>query len=264
MQTGNQLRHLFVTILCDCSPADPTALWDTFWPYICDDLKHQLECINFPDPSEAQVQDYGLYLIYQLLTRSGKDPHCCWPTMPQIVGDWGVIFGNRLIAEQRLYNLEEQAQKVAESIANLNPDQHTAFEKITTAVTTKTGQIFFLHGSGGTGKTYLYNTLCYHLHSQGKIVLCVASSGIAALLLKGGRTAHSCFKIPIPCHESTICNISKNSHLAELIHMTDLVIWDEAPMQHRHIFETVDHSCYGSGDMSDLTTYRCSTAPSLS
>ena len=73
-------------------------------------------------------------------------------------------------------------------------------------------------------------------------MLCVASSGIAALLLKGGRTAHSCFKIPIPCHEASICNFSKTSDLAKLIQKTDLVIWDKAPMQHRHNMEAVDRS----------------------
>ena len=71
------------------------------------------------------------------------------------------------------------------------------------------GEIFFLHGAGGTGKTFLYNTLCYHLRSQDKIVLCVASSGIDSLLLQGGCTAHSCFKIPIPFYESSVCNILK-------------------------------------------------------
>ena len=30
--------------------------------------------------------------------------------------------------------------------------------------------------------------------------------------------------------------------MGKLIHKTDLVIWDEAPMQHRHNMETVDHS----------------------
>ena len=70
----------------------------------------------------------------------------------------------------------------------------------------------------------------------------VAPSGIAALLLKGGHTAHSCFRIPIPCYESSICSIIKNSEQADLIHMTNLVIWDEAPMQHRHVIETVDHT----------------------
>ena len=33
--------------------------------------------------------------------------------------------------------------------------------------------------------------------AQGKIALCVASSGTASLLLEGGRTAHSTFKIPL-------------------------------------------------------------------
>jgi hypothetical protein len=63
-------------------------------------------------------------------------------------------------------------------------------------------------------------------------VLCIAPSGIAALLLKGGHTAHSCFRISIPYHESSIYSIVKNSKQADLIHMTDLVIWNEAPMQH--------------------------------
>jgi hypothetical protein len=66
-------------------------------------------------------------------------------------------------------------------------------------------------------------------------VLCIAPSGIAALLLKGGHTVHSCFRISIPCHESSICSIVKNSKQADLIRMTNLVIWDETPMQHRHM-----------------------------
>ena len=106
----------------------------------------------------------------------------------------------------------------------------------------KTGQSFFLHGPGGTGKTYVYNTLCHYLRGQGKIVLCAASSGIAALLLIGGRTAHSFFKIPIKIHESSTCCIGKHTDLAELICITDLVIWDEAPMLHCHIHEAVDHT----------------------
>ena len=247
MQTGHQLRHLFVTILKDCLPADPRALWDTFWHHICDDLRHQLRVHVFQnrdmDPSEAQIQDYGLYLIDQLLSHSGKRL-ADWPDMPQVVDNWDAHIAdqNPLIAEQREYGLEEQAGLAAQSIASLNPDQQSAFDRITSAITNSTGETFFLHGPGGTGKTYLYNTLCYSLRSQNKIVLCVASSGIAALLLKGGRTAHSRFKIPVPCNEATFCTIPKTSHLARLISQTDLVIWDEAPMQHRHIMETVDRS----------------------
>src|SRR5487761_412025 len=242
MATGCQLHHLFVTILRDCTPTNPGALWEKFCANICDDLGHQLSTLHIQEnPSSAEIEDYGLYLIDQLLSPSEKHLKD-FQGMPEVTGDWEANFRNRLIAEQQHYDVGEQAQLAAECIAKLNPDQQTAFDKITSAITTKSGEIFFLHGAGGTGKTFLYNTLCYHLRSQNKIALCVASSGIAALLLKGGRTAHSCFKIPIPCHESSVCNIPKTSHLAELICKTDLVIWDEAPMQHRHNMEAVDRT----------------------
>ena len=160
--------------------------------------------------------------------------------LPQM--DWNVVVGNRLIAAQRSYNMDEQTQLATQRIPTLNNGQRAAFEAIVTAVETRSGKPFFLHGPGGTGKTYVYNTLCYFLRGQGKIVLCVASSGIAALLLMGGRTSHSTFKIPIDPHESSVCAIPRHSELAEFIRATDLVIWDEAPMQHRHIHEAVDRS----------------------
>lgn len=76
-----------------------------------------------------------------------------------------------------------------------------------------------------------YNAICHKLRGEGKIVLCVASSGIAALLLQDGQTAHSCFKIPIDVHEESVCNIKKSTIQADLLKETDLIIWDEAPMQ---------------------------------
>ncbi|GJW09133.1 ATP-dependent DNA helicase PIF1-like protein [Tanacetum coccineum] len=58
-------------------------------------------------------------------------------------------------------------------------------------VNNKKGGIFFVYGYGGNGKTYIYKTTSVALCSQGEIALNVASSGIAALLFEGGRTAHS-------------------------------------------------------------------------
>ncbi|KAG2048688.1 hypothetical protein BDR06DRAFT_866780, partial [Suillus hirtellus] len=62
------------------------------------------------------------------------------------------------------------------------------------------------------------------LRAEGKIVLCVASSGIASLLLPGGCTAYSQFKIPIPIHEDSSCNIKKGDILHELLKATSLII----------------------------------------
>ena len=75
---------------------------------------------------------------------------------------------------------------------------------------------------------------------MGKIALPVASSGVAALLLDGGRTAHSRFDIPLDVSPDSACHVSYQSRKAELFRRTDLIVWDEAVMQHNDCFYAVD------------------------
>ena len=70
----------------------------------------------------------------------------------------------------------------------------------------------------------------------------MASSGVASLLLPGGRTAHSRFKIPFNLHKDSTCPISHGSELALLLQNTNLIIWDEAPMMNQYAFEAVDRT----------------------
>ena len=102
----------------------------------------------------------------------------------------------------------------------------------------------FLNAPGGTGKTFLLNLLLAEVRYRGKIALAVASSGIAATLLDGGRTAHSRFKIPIGINssETPSCHIQKNSDLAALLRQTTLIVWDEATMHHRKGYEALDRT----------------------
>ena len=100
--------------------------------------------------------------------------------------------------------------------------------------------MFFLYGFGGTGKTFMWETLASALRSKQEIVLTVASSGISYLLLLGGRNAHSKFKIPDPTIDNLVCNIHKGSDHAELLKLAKLIIWDEAPMANKHCFEVLD------------------------
>ena len=63
-------------------------------------------------------------------------------------------------------------------------------------------KVFILSSPGGYGKTFLFKVISAKIRSEGGIVLNVASTGLAAQNLVGGRTAHSRFKIPIPISET--------------------------------------------------------------
>lgn len=107
----------------------------------------------------------------------------------------------------------------------------------------RAGRIFFLNGPGGTGKTFVYNTVCHQVRSKGWVALCVASSGIAVLLLQGGCTARLMFKIPVEgLTNASTCSIPKESLWVGLCHITRLLVWDEITMQHWLGPEAVDHT----------------------
>ena len=162
--------------------------------------------------------------------------------MPQPIGNWNAIVGNRLLFEHQKLQNEAQQSDAQSNVDRLNDAQHVAYAEITSSVFQDIGTTFFLSGGAGTGKTFLYNTIATKLRSLGHIVVTVASSGIASLLLMGGRTAHSTFCIPLNVLENSICGFTKQSMHAELFRKTKLIIWDEVPMQHRHCVEAVDHT----------------------
>ncbi|RYQ89136.1 uncharacterized protein LOC107615171 [Arachis ipaensis] len=110
-------------------------------------------------------------------------------------------------------NFDLQALKIylTDNLAKMNRDQKIAFETIIHAVDNNAEGFFFVYGYGGTGKTYLYNTLSDVIRSNRGIVLNVASNGIASLLLPNGRTAHSRFKIPLDLNEDFVCCIKQVS-----------------------------------------------------
>ena len=92
---------------------------------------------------------------------------------------------------------EDELDAVLSNIELLNPEQEYVFNQIKDAFESSRGGIIFIDAPGGTGKTFLSGIILAFVRRRGKIALAVASSGIAATLLQGGRTAHVVFKIPI-------------------------------------------------------------------
>lgn len=143
--------------------------------------------------------------------------------------------------ERQMYDRAAEAQYLHAHQGLLNDDQRAAFDAVDTALSaaprevcihlwqTSTmcasnlcgttsaimmwtlcmqGKAFFIDGPGGTGKTFFYSVLLARVRAEGQIALPVASSGIAALLLAGGKTAHSRLKIPVNIDEYSTCRLA--------------------------------------------------------
>ncbi|GJR41658.1 ATP-dependent DNA helicase PIF1-like protein [Tanacetum coccineum] len=147
---------------------------------------------------------------------------------------------NRLIKETLAFDMNKSKTEHQQLHVLLNPEQRLIYEQVLHSVYNQEGQFYFLYGPGGTGKTFLYKTIMARLRSERMIVLAVASSGIASLLLPGGRMTHSRFVIPLELMENNTCRIKQNTHLAELMQQVQLIIWDEAPMTQKYAFEALD------------------------
>ena len=238
-RTGTSLRSLFLSVLRECSPAQPDQLWICFKAVICEDLQRSLTRQGLVTPSIELAQDYSLYLLQNEL---GIDTNKTLADLglPNPTNDWTQLLGNDFLRQHASYDPQLELQALLNCLCLLNHEQRFAFNTILDNVLANNAPIFFVEGAAGAGKTFLYNALCHALHSQEKVVLCVASSGIAALLLPGGRTAHSCFKIPIETEIHSVCSLTKHSAFATFIKAVSLIIWDECSMQHRFAFEAVD------------------------
>ncbi|XP_071718522.1 uncharacterized protein [Rutidosis leptorrhynchoides] len=137
---------------------------------------------------------------------------------------------NMLIQDEISYDIDALKAEYQKLKSTMTNEQIYVYDTVVHALDKDVGGVFFVYGYGGTGKTFVWKTLAAAVRSRGDIVINVASSGIATLLLTGGRTAHSRFKIPINVQEDSFCSIKKDSELATLLNKAKLIIWDEALM----------------------------------
>ncbi|KAI5425394.1 hypothetical protein KIW84_031265 [Lathyrus oleraceus] len=143
------------------------------------------------------------------------------PSLPPNTIDRGAV--PSIIQEELAVDIPNED---IEFVAKLNNDQMIAFNTIMNVIVQKHSGVFFVDGPGGIGKIFLYRTLMASLISRGEIILATESSGIAAKLLPGGRTAHSRFKILIDIQPSSICGIQKQKDLENLVRVDAAIIWD--------------------------------------
>ncbi|XP_020094143.1 uncharacterized protein LOC109714116 [Ananas comosus] len=192
------LRQLFVSIIMFCEVSDPTKLFNDFWKLMADNITYRLKEVlrisSLKIPQE-ELQNYVLYELEVLFNKNGSSLSQFKLPIPNrlLIED----IGNRLLREEMDYDTDALRNEHETLYNGLNTEQLAVYRSVLASVYENKGGVFFVYGHGGTGKTYLWQTIIAKLRSEAEIVLAVASSGIASLLLPGGRTAHSRFKIPI-------------------------------------------------------------------
>ncbi|KAF8102818.1 hypothetical protein N665_0193s0002 [Sinapis alba] len=137
---------------------------------------------------------------------------------------------NTMLRQELSYDIQQETETHKELFEAMNQDQRSVYDAMLESVDSQSGQLFFVYGAGEL------------LRSSSKVFIPVASSGIAALLLPGGRTTHSRFKLPLTLSDLSMCNIPRSSMLASLIAKSDLIIWDEGPMAHHTVLASINKS----------------------
>ena len=240
----HQIRALFAVILQFCQPTDPSERFEEFKGHMAEDFVY--DQIKSGKRTKADVDMKWIYNV--VLINIDKE-----------LGQMGGALSNfqempqpkEITPEERLartfaeeyFDPGTMSKIVASLKPNLNDCQAHLCEKIYQAVHgVSETKAFIVSSPGGFGKTFAFQVLAAQVRSEGGIVLNVASTGLAAQNLVGGRTAHSRFKIPIPIHEDSTCSISVQSDLAKLLKECKLIIWDEIFSCHRFNVEAVDRT----------------------
>lgn len=239
-----QIRTLFAIIISTCFPSNPSDLWNKYKDHMSDDILHRTRIATLNEELQMNeeihneslilIEDMCVLMCGNLLSKLGM------PSPNRPLHD---AF-NRELEREREYDRDTLSEYVRTNVSLLNQEQKLAYYTLMAAVDRENGGVFFLDAPGGTGKTFLISLILATIRSRSDIALAVASSGIAATLLEGGRTAHSALKLPLNLQQSDepTCNISKSSAMAKVLQTCKIIIWDECTMAHKRSLEALDRS----------------------
>uniref|UniRef100_A0A0A9CVR0 ATP-dependent DNA helicase n=1 Tax=Arundo donax TaxID=35708 RepID=A0A0A9CVR0_ARUDO len=166
------LRELFVTILLFCDVSSPLAFFEEHISIMGEDATYHATCGRSLLPASSlmrHVRSYVISEIDKLLTNAGYSLEHF--NLPQPTLGSTPIYGNRLLMDEQEYDLNKISVEAIEQLSRLNMNQRHVYDAIMHSVNNKIGHTFFVYGYGGTGKTFLWNTLLNNIRAQGKIAL---------------------------------------------------------------------------------------------
>ncbi|UYV73324.1 hypothetical protein LAZ67_10002721 [Cordylochernes scorpioides] len=238
----HQIRMLFAILLTTCFPSKPMDLWEKYKDSMSEDILHHLRAANLDFQFTPEIYNRALVLFEDI----------CLAIANKKLGQMGLCAPNRSandsydrdLQREAHFDVDDLSVFVERNLSKLVPEQRIAYDTLMQAISDQRGGLYFLDAPGGTGKTFLINLILATIRSRNEIAVAIASSGIAATLLDGGRAAHSALKLPLNLHtiETPTCNISKNSGMGKVLQTCKLIIWDECTMAHKKGLEALDRT----------------------
>ena len=190
--TPKALSRIFAATISYCSAGAPRDMWGAFSPHMA------------VGESDDSIPNALLQLDADLRS-AGTSPQA-FPSIPKI-DDAALSLRKREMAHEFPPDLE--IQYASAHIPMLKAEQKQSSESITSDIYFGVRSTHFVARRGGSGRAFLYNAILAEIRGKGLGSAAVASSGIAALILPGGRTAHSKFKLPIRESEESTWAVQK-------------------------------------------------------
>ncbi|OMO85773.1 DNA helicase PIF1, ATP-dependent [Corchorus olitorius] len=216
-----ELRGIFAMIIVFCQVSDPSRFFERHWRVMGYDIEHRMRRSR-RDPTfvmqDADLRDLVLSSLEEILYRYGTS--LVDKNLPVPQNEIACNAYDRLVVEEMSYDRGGLESDRSQLVALLNHQQRVIFDSIVGSVNTGGGQMYFVHGHGGTGKTFLWK----------------------ALLAEAVEQLIHVLRSPLRIDQWSTCDIKRGTQLARLIQRTSLIVWDEAPMMHRHCIEALDRS----------------------
>ena len=218
-----KLTSLFATLLHDCQPADPLGLYGRHAVAMRHDYRRRstADLGGLDNPALDMRIHYAICRSF--LSQGGTEDQFGELGFPAFTAQF---LQSMTTPPQAQAGFSASAQQqaaafVAANVGRLNAGQRVVYNRVRHALEHGMPEgvdAFMLHAPGGTGKTFVINLLLAAAVELGKTTQPVATSGIAALLLRGdGRTAHSRLKLPINPGPSSLCSVDTSAASVTLL-----------------------------------------------
>ena len=229
-----QLRFMFAMLLIHCTPSDCAALYEEFKISLSEDKIRRY--------GEVDGINIAYNKIEAILMRNGTSFEALnmQPSLEYTEAQLHIL-ENSVQNEEMLRKCRDLGEVL---LSQCNADQRRIIDELMQQAENDelSAKCFFVDGSGGTGKTFLYSTLFNMLKGRGLNVCTLAFTGIAAIILPDGATIHSMFKFPLDVDQNTTSGVTKGSKQWQKLQKMSAFIIDEVSMVSASLLAAIDRT----------------------